>query len=96
MRRAPRDFRKPISRVRSVTLASMMFMMTTPPTTRKTQVIQMAMANTFPVIRFQSPVIELGAMTAKLSSASYGTWRRARIMTRASSSDSGIRSGLGA
>ncbi len=32
-RRAPSDFRKPISRVRSLTTISMMFMMTMPPTT---------------------------------------------------------------
>src|SRR2546425_359954 len=36
--RAPSERRKPISRVRSVTLASMMFMITIPPTTRKTAV----------------------------------------------------------
>ena len=34
-RRAPRALRTPISRVRSITETSMMFMMTTPPTTRE-------------------------------------------------------------
>ena len=33
LRRAPSALRMPISRVRSVTLTSMMFMMTIPPTT---------------------------------------------------------------
>ena len=32
-RRAPSDLRRPISRVRSLTTISMMFMMTMPPTT---------------------------------------------------------------
>ena len=36
-RRAPTDLRMPISRVRSVTTASMMFMITTPPTTMNTE-----------------------------------------------------------
>ncbi len=35
--RAPSDLRMPISRVRSVTLTSMMFMMTMPPTTSEMQ-----------------------------------------------------------
>ena len=43
-RRAPRDLRMPISWVRSVTLASMMFMMTMPPTTMKTATIPMVTA----------------------------------------------------
>ncbi len=43
-RRAPKDFRMPISCVRSVTLASMMFMMTMPPTTMKTATIPMVTA----------------------------------------------------
>jgi hypothetical protein len=34
LRRAPSDFRTPISRVRSATATSMMFMITSPPTTR--------------------------------------------------------------
>ena len=34
LRRAPSDFRMPISRVRSATATSMMFMITMPPTTR--------------------------------------------------------------
>ena len=36
-RRAPTALRMPISWVRSVTTASMMFMITTPPTTRNTE-----------------------------------------------------------
>ena len=42
-RRAPSDLRMPISCVRSVTTASMMFMITMPPTTMKTETIPTAM-----------------------------------------------------
>ena len=41
---APTDLRIPISCVRSVTTASMMFMITTPPTTMNTETIAMAVA----------------------------------------------------
>jgi hypothetical protein len=43
-RRAPSDLRMPISWVRSVTTASMMFMITMPPTTMKTETMPTAMA----------------------------------------------------
>ena len=43
-RRAPSDLRMPISWVRSVTTASMIFMITMPPTTMKTETIPTAMA----------------------------------------------------
>ena len=43
-RRAPSDLRMPISCVRSVTTASMMFMITIPPTTMNTETIPIAMA----------------------------------------------------
>src|ERR1039457_5885685 len=42
--RAPTDLRMPISWVRSVTTASMMFMITTPPTTRNTETTATAVA----------------------------------------------------
>ncbi len=42
-RRAPSDLRMPISCVRSVTTASMMFMITMPPTTMKTETMPTAM-----------------------------------------------------
>ncbi len=48
-RRAPTDFRTPISRVRSLTTASMMFMITTPPTTMKTLTTPTAAAAIAPV-----------------------------------------------
>src|SRR5258707_208119 len=46
---APSERRNPISRVRSVTLASMMFMITIPPTTRKTLTSAIATNARFPV-----------------------------------------------
>ena len=49
LRRAPTDLRMPISRVRSVTTASMIFMITTPPTTMKTETTPMAVAEIAPV-----------------------------------------------
>ena len=47
--RAPTDLRMPISCVRSVTTASMMFMITTPPTTMKTETTPTAVAAMAPV-----------------------------------------------
>jgi hypothetical protein len=46
-----------------------MFMITIPPTTRNTDVTQIAIPNAFPVIRFHMPVMESGMMIAKLSSS---------------------------
>src|ERR1700693_2664203 len=62
-----RERSHPISRVRSVTLASMMFMITMPPTTRKTAVNAMATPNKFPVSCFHKAMIESDPSTAKLS-----------------------------
>ena len=45
----------PISWVRSVTTASMMFMMTTPPTTMNTETTPMAVAEIALVNWFQNP-----------------------------------------
>ena len=70
--RAPSERRKPISRVRSVTLASMMFMITIPPTTRNTAVKPTATANKFPVSCFHKLMIDSEPTTPKLSSASQG------------------------
>ncbi len=47
--RAPTDLRMPISCVRSVTTASMMFIITTPPTTMKTETTPTAVAAMAPV-----------------------------------------------
>ena len=53
-RRAPTDLRMPISWVRSVTLASMMFMITIPPTTMNTATSPMVTAKIVPVRFFHA------------------------------------------
>ncbi len=68
--RAPRERRMPISRVRSVTLASMMFMMTIPPTTRKTLTRLTATEARVPVRSCQSCMMESEPRMAKLSGVS--------------------------
>ena len=67
--RAPRERRTPISRVLSVTLASMMFMITIPPTTRNTLTIPIAADASVPVKSCHSAMIESEPRMAKLSSA---------------------------
>src|SRR5207245_2441549 len=91
---APSDLRNPISLVRSVTLASMMFMITMPPTTRNTDVNPTTTASRFPVISFHKLIIESEPRIPKLSAASHRRWRRARSSMRASSSEAAIISAL--
>ena len=67
-RRAPSDLRMPISCVRSVTTASMMFMMTMPPTTMKTDTIPTAMPAMAAVSRSHRLTIVSEAKMLKLSS----------------------------
>ena len=49
-RLAPRDFRMPISRVRSVTDTSMMFIMPMPPTSREMAAMATSTAMTTPIM----------------------------------------------
>ena len=51
---APTAIRNPISRVRSVTETSMMFMMPTPPTTRETAATDMPRAESMPTTRLKT------------------------------------------
>ena len=67
--RAPSDLRMPISWVRSVTLASMMFMMTIPPTTMKTATSPMVTAKIVPVRFFHALIKVSEALTPKVSSS---------------------------
>src|SRR6266436_126331 len=92
--RAPSERRIPISRVRAETLANMMFMMTMPPTTRNTLTRLTATFASVPVKSCHSLMIESEPRMAKLSGASYGKWRQARINMRASSSHALIISAL--
>ena len=64
-RRAPSDLRMPISWVRSVTLASMMFMMTMPPTTMKTATMPMVTAKMVPVRFCQALMNGVGGVDAE-------------------------------
>src|SRR5213078_3093844 len=72
----------PISRVRSVTLASMMFMITMPPTTKKTLTSAIAMNSMFPMSWCHKDMIESEPRIAKLSGALKGRCRQARIIFR--------------
>lgn len=84
-RRAPTDLRRPISWVRSETTAIMMFIITMPPTTMKTDTTAIAVAAIAPVSRSQSWMKESEEMTAKLSSWPGRSLRHERSSARASS-----------
>src|SRR5712691_13073656 len=68
-RRAPNALRTPISRVRSVTLTSMMFMMTMPPTTSEMEAMAMVTTKNVPLMFFQSERNESLVSMAKSSLA---------------------------
>jgi len=81
-RRAPSDFRTPISCVRSVTLTSMMFMITMPPTTSEMQVTGTTTAEIMP--RIWSIIVRTasGVTTSNVSALLGGVLKRARSATR--------------
>jgi hypothetical protein len=87
---APMALRTPISRVRSVTETSMMFMTPTPPTIRPTLETAIMKMTRPPVSWPQSLVSESGPKISKLSSASTLTLRRMRSISRISSSTSAL------
>src|ERR1039458_7541054 len=87
-RRAPSDLRMPISWVRSVTTANMMFMITTPPTTMNPETIPTAMPAMVAVSRSHRLTIVSEANRLKLSSCPGVRCRYDRNSTRTSSSDS--------
>ena len=64
--RAPSALRMPISRVRSVTLTSMMFMMTMPPTTSEMQVTGTTTAAISPRIWSMKPRIASGVSDVEI------------------------------
>ena len=84
-RLAPSALRRPISRVRSDTTISMMFMMTMPPTTsdRETTPIRMLKAPWENV--FQRPTSVSDVYMPKLSFSRGRRWRFTRSATRAAS-----------
>ena len=66
-RRAPTALRTPISRVRSVTETSIMFMTPTPPTSRATLLTANMKTKTPPVTWFHKSIIESAVKISKLS-----------------------------
>src|SRR5205809_2353851 len=76
--RAPIAFRTPISRVRSVTATSIIFITPTPPTIKPTLDTANMKINTAPVTWFHTSERESWVNTAKLSGLSGGTLRRRR------------------
>ncbi len=81
--RAPSAMRMPISRVRSVTDTSMMFMIPTPPTTSEIAAMADSMAVIDPVTTFMMPAISAVLLISKSGLAPIGIlWRsinRSRI-----------------
>ena len=87
---APRALRTPISRVRSVTLTSMMFITPTPPTIRPTLETAIMNSTSPPVSWLHNFESESGPKISKLSSADTFTLRRMRSNSRISSSTSDL------
>ena len=80
--RAPVAMRMPISRVRSTTLTSMMFITPIPPTIRPTEEITtIAIASPAVIERKLSRILSEVSIP-KLSLAAKGTWRRTRNVSR--------------
>ena len=77
--RAPMASRMPISRVRSVTDTSMMFMMPIPPTRRLTAATALSRAVSIWVVPVSMLAISFMSITLKLSSSLGPRWRRSRI-----------------
>ncbi len=67
LRRAPSALRTPISRVRSVTETSMMFMITMPPTTNEIEAMAIVTAKNEPLMSFHSDRKESLVSMAKSS-----------------------------
>ena len=62
-RLAPRDLRMPISRVRSVTETSMIFIMPMPPTSREMAAMATSTAIMVPIMAFMASIISAEVMT---------------------------------
>ena len=75
---APTAMRRPISRVRSVTETSMMFMMPTPPTTREIIATQSSSFVISSVVELIALVISVMSRTVKSSGTLGCRWWRSR------------------
>ena len=82
-RRAPSDLRIPISRVRSATAMSMMFMITIPPTTNETATRPGSARNNTRLIFPQKSSTSSAVSSAKSSGSRGRRWRRLRITASA-------------
>src|SRR5437016_1403050 len=87
-RRAPSDLRIPISRVRSATAISMMFMMTIPPTTSDTATRPGSATNSTRLIFPQKSSTSSAVSSVKSSAWRGRRWRRLRMIASACASAS--------
>src|SRR6266566_5282041 len=83
LRRAPSDLRIPISRVRSATAMSMMFMMTMPPTTSEIPGRKGSAMRRMPLILLQKSSTSSAVSRAKSSPWRGRRWRRLRMTASA-------------
>ena len=83
VRRAPSDLRKPISRVRSATAISMMFMITMPPTTSEIATSPGSATNSTRLILPQKSSTSSAVSIAKLSASAGRRCRRLRRIASA-------------
>jgi hypothetical protein len=79
LRRAPSDLRTPISRVRSETLTSMMFMITMAPTSSEMPISMGSTLSMKPEMVFQKPRAASAVSSSKLLGCSGRRWWRIRI-----------------
>ncbi len=91
--RAPMAFRTPISRVRSITDTSMMFMITMPPTTRAIDTNIGRTVNSMREMLSQNAIASSAVSSAKSASSLGRRPRRARMMPSISICASLSRSG---
>ncbi len=91
--RAPMAFRTPISRVRSITDTSMMFMITMPPTTRAIDTNIGRTVNSMREMLSQNAIASSAVSSAKSASSLGRRPRRARMMPSTSICASLSRSG---
>ena len=83
---APMALRMPISRVRSVTVTIMMFIMPMPPTTREIPAMPPSRMESVEVMEFMASSSILEESTSKASSSSSNRSMRIRVMASAAAS----------
>ena len=91
--RAPMAIRMPISRVRSVTETSMMFMMPMPPTTSEIDAIAASRPVITDVVLVAAAAMAVWSRTVKSSASLEPSWCDSRMSTESSWMAAGICSG---